>query len=70
MQSETSPRQHGGQAEENEDTGERKKKGKEIRLSLYLLSTDICYTMCVFLLLYIARVKFSCFLQALAATRL
>lgn len=69
MQSETSPRQQGGQAERNEDTGKQKKKGKEIRLSLYLLSTDICYTMCVFLLLYIACVKFSCFLQALLGTR-
>lgn len=63
MQCETSPRQPGRRAEGNEDTGE---KGKEIGLSLYLLSTDLCYTMCIFVLLYIARVRLSCFLRALS----
>lgn len=59
MQCETSPRQPGVRVEGNEDTGE---KGKEITLSLYLLSTDICYTMCMFLPLHTAYVRFSCLL--------
>lgn len=60
VQSDTSPR--GMRTRANR---KNKATGGEIRLSRYLLSTDICYTMCVFLLLYIACAKFSCFPQAL-----
>lgn len=56
MQSETSPRQQGGQAERNEDTGKQKKKRERNQaVSLSPFNRHLLHNVCLSAALYSMR---------------